>query len=291
MRLMHLVFALVMAFSSTGALAEDWCRDLAGLKASPPTWVATDADTTVVLIAAIHVLPPRTKWRLKGTGKLMDSADELILDTKIEPKAAVAATFAKHAFDRNLPPIQSRLRADLQPALAAEAARLKVPATTFDRMKTWAVSFLVMGGRPGSCELGMAFKLESEFARKGRRVTGLETQDTALADFDALPERAQSDLLEQALNSPNDEQYRAMIRSWAAGDLAASAAAAQADLGKSPAVLAMLARQRARLGAALIRLMAVPGTKVAVLGALYFDGPNSIVEQLQRSGFNVRRVQ
>lgn len=292
MRPIHLVFALVVASIPSGALAaEDWCNQLAGLRASPPAWVASDSDTQIILIAAIHVLPAQTRWRFTDLGKTIKSADELIVDTKVASQEAVAAAYSKHAFGPKLPPVRDRLPTDLQPAFVTAAGQLKVPITTLDKMKTWAVSFLVMRSQKNSCEPGISLALENEFGRTGRQVTGLETLDAAFADFDALPENAQGDLLAQALKPPNGEQHRAMVVSWAAGHLAASAAAAQADLGKSPAILAMLARQKARFGAALIRLMAKPGTKVAVLGALYFDGSNSIVEQLQRQGFRVRRVQ
>ncbi|HEX6742088.1 MAG TPA: TraB/GumN family protein [Sphingomicrobium sp.] len=261
------------------------------MRASPPAWVATRADTKLVLVGTIHVLPARTQWRTERLDEAIASADTLIVDTQVSSTDTVTRAFAKRAFAANLPPIRDRVSPESRPVLEAALQRLKTPRAAFDRMKTWAAAFLLFGSRGGRCESGMSLKLETEFGRAERTVIPLQTPDESLADFDGLPESAQETLLAQALDPPPDDHYRAMITSWAAGDLAGSAAAARSDMGSAPAIHAMLARMTARLSSALLRAGTQPGTKLVVLGALHFDGPDSVLTQLQRNGYKVRRIQ
>jgi uncharacterized protein YbaP (TraB family) len=283
-----LVFA---ATSSASQAATDPCIELAALRASPPTWIATNGDSKLTLIAVIHAIPPQTVWRSAALDQSIRSADELILDSVSNPKETSSA-LAGRAFSANLPPIRSRVPAELQPALVEAAQRAKMPLAAFDKMKTSAVSLIVGGTNKGSCKLGPSFQLKQEFEQGNRKVTALQTFERVLADFDALPESTQRELLEQALKPATGEPLRAMLSYWAVGDLDRSAAAAEAELGKSSPVVAMLSQEKARLGAALVQhMVASPGTKIVALGALYFMGPNSVLDQLKRQGFKVRRVQ
>ena len=282
-------FLLFGGQSATAAV--DPCNGLSALKAKPPVWIASDADTKIVLIATVHLLPARTQWRSDLLDTAIKSADELIVDTRVSSKEDVTVALSRRAFAMNLPPIRDRVQPQLWPALMAASERFKMAPGVLDKMKTWAVSFLVNGTSKSSCQSGISSQLENEFGRTNRKVTPLQTADSSLADFDTLPETAQGELLAQALEASQDQQFQSMVHLWAAGDLDGTAAVAQKELGKSPALLSMLSRINARLGAGLVRLMDKPGTKIAVLGVLQFTGRDSVLEMLRKGGYKVRRLQ
>ena len=95
----------------------------------------------------------------------------------------------------------------------------------FDRMETWAAAFTLLGvqfqmlGVEG--EQGVEAVLRKSFAASGKPVAQLETNQEQLSFFDRLPESAQRQLLEGAIEKPEEmrSKFDGMLQAWLTGDV------------------------------------------------------------------------
>jgi uncharacterized protein YbaP (TraB family) len=291
MMLIRAAIVLLSALASVPAQAlGDPCAKLAGLRARPPVWEVRDADTKIILLPSINALPMNTDWRSKSVEAAIRSADGLLLDSPASLEE-MNAGYSKHAFSSGLPPLKDRVRAELKSVIAEMAAHSYLQMQRLAQMKTWALAITLTSSAGNVCKPGPTWILQDEFHRGHRAVDALQSSDEVFGDFNNLSEGAQRKMLEDVLLKAGQDQLSELIKPWASGNIEQAAKAAQRQIGDSPELLAMLDLERTRLGTALEREMANPGTKLAVLGALYFTGPYSVIEHLKSRGHKARRIQ
>ena len=117
-------------------------------------------------------------------------------------------------------------------------------------MRTWAAAFTLLGvqfkelGLQG--EEGVETNLRAAFAAAGKPVGQLETNGEQLGFFNALPEKAQRELLEGAIETPKaaSGEFARMLAVWASGDVAGIAKAFNEQLAGSPELMDALIRRR-----------------------------------------------
>jgi uncharacterized protein YbaP (TraB family) len=268
--------------------------------ARPALWSVSDADTTVYLFGTIHLLPEQYKWRSAKFDAAVSGSQELVVETIVDDKnpTALMAALASMAFSPNLPPLAQRVPPEKRPALAAAMKESGIPPSAFDRMETWAAAFMLLGNQYKALGLkggeGVEAVLRSSFTAQGKPIGELETNAQQLGFFDALPEHAQRQLLEGAIETPEDtgKDFRAMLASWVKGDVAAIARSFNHDLAASPELKeALIARRNANWRGWVEQRMAKPGSVFVAVGAGHLAGKGSVVDLLQREGYKVQRVQ
>jgi len=288
------VFGLVAAgslgFASTAAEA----------KTAPAMWSVSDADTTVYLFGTIHLLPEKYEWRTPKFDAAVNGSQELVVETIIDDKnpMALMSVLANMAFSPNLPPLVERVPAEKRPLLEAAIKKSGIPQPAFDRMETWAAAFMLLGvqykdlGLKGGA--GVEATLRDTFTSQGKPIGQLETNAEQLGFFDALPEKAQRQLLEGSVDSPGEtgKAFRSMLDSWVKGDVAAIAKSFNHDLADSPELMeALIKRRNANWSRWVEQRMTKPGSVLIAVGAGHLAGPGSLVDLLQRDGYKVKRVQ
>ena len=201
-------------------------------------------------------------------------------------------------FSSGLPPIVGRIDAANRPQLEAAIAKTKIPRQMFDRMESWAAAFTLLGvqfqtlGVEG--EQGVEAVLRKSFAASGKQVDQLETNTEQLTFFDRLPESAQRQLLEGAIENPQAmrAQFDDMLKSWLTGDVDAIGETFNRDLQSSPELkAALLTRRNYNWSQWIERRMTQPGTVMVAVGAGHLAGNDSVQRYLQSRGYKVKRLQ
>ena len=100
----------------------------------------------------------------------------------------------------------------------------------FDQMETWAAAFILLGNQFKDLGLkgdeGVEAVLRSDFTGQGKPIGELETNVEQLGFFDKLPENAQRDLLEGAIEDPAAMKQRVPAACSTPGRAATSTAIA-----------------------------------------------------------------
>ena len=266
----------------------------------PALWQVSDKDTTVYLFGTIHLLPRDSRWRTPKFDQAVSKSQSLVLETLIDASnpQKLAGVMAALGFSSGLPPIASRVDAAKRPQLEAAIAKTKIPREMFDRMESWAAAFTLVGvqfqtlGVEG--EQGVEAVLRKSFAESGKQVGELETNREQLSFFDRLPESAQRQLLEGAIDNPAAVrlQFDGMLKSWLTGDVDAIGKTFNRDLQSSPELkAALLTRRNYNWSQWIERRMAQPGTVMVAVGAGHLAGDDSVQRYLQSRGYKVKRLQ
>jgi uncharacterized protein YbaP (TraB family) len=268
--------------------------------AKPAMWQVSDRDTSIYLFGTVHLLPPGTQWRTAKLEKAAQEAGLLVVETIIDEKnpQAFAAELARLSVRPGLPPILDRVRPEKREALRVVIAKAGIPEAALNNMETWAAAFALLQlqfkelGVSGTD--GVEIALRQTFAAAGKPIQQLETNSQQLGFFDGLPEAAQRELLEGAVESPAaaKRQFDAMLGAWMSGDVDAIGRTFNAELANSPELReALLRRRNANWAYWLHSRMAQPGTVLVAVGAGHLAGEDSVVEMLKRRGLRVKRVQ
>ena len=268
--------------------------------ANPALWAVSDADTTVYLFGTIHLLPKNYSWRSAKLDQAVNGSQQLMVETIVDennPKEMLAA-LAALAFSRNLPPIAQRVPAAKRPALEAAIKASGIPRATFDQMETWAAAFMLLGNQFRAMGLkgneGVETVLRNSFSSQGKPIGQLETNREQLSFFDALPEGAQRQLLEGAIDEPKNmhRDFQGMLAAWTRGDVEEIAKTFNRDLSSSPELKdALINRRNANWSRWIEQRMASPGSVLIAVGAGHLAGGDSVIALLKRDGYQVRRLQ
>lgn len=269
------------------------------ITATPALWVVRDADTEIVLLGAIHVLPDSVAWRAGRVGRAVARADTLVLEVgDIADPQAQSARFLALGRSDALPPVGDRVPAELRGELARIAGDTGPPIATLDRLKSWAAAVALGGGMwrdiGASREDGVDSVLAEIFMRAKKPIVGLETADAQFALFDSLSEADQRVLLARAIVEGRDPKARfaAMLDAWAKGDTDAIAATFGDTMRASPTLAdALLGKRNAAWADWIARRMDTPGRVLIAVGAGHLAGAGSVQDRLEAKGLAVTRAQ
>lgn len=279
-------------------LAAGCAPDPETIAARPAMWVVRDADTEIVLLGTIHVLPDGVDWRRGAVAEAIDRADMLALEVAdIADAQRQAARFLAIGRASGLPPIVDRV-----PQQRSELARIAGDTgpslATLDGMKTWAAALALGGGLlrdvGAKRENGVDTVLARHFSAAGKPVAGLETADQQFALFDGLAEADQRTLLTITIAEGRDpqRQFGGLLAAWSNGDTDAIAARFNGHLRlATPLADALIDRRNAAWADWIARRMDRPGRVLVAVGAGHLAGAGSVQARLQAKGLAVARAQ
>ena len=268
--------------------------------AKPALWRVSDPDTNIYLFGTFHMLPVGYTWETPAINDAVAKSGQLYVETLIDEKhpELIAAELGRLGFDPSLPPLANRIDPALRPQLAAAITASGVPAAYYDKMKSWAAAFTLVGtqfkqlGLKG--EAGVEPVLRHQFEGAGKPVGQLETNSEQLGFFNNLSLPAQRAFLEGAISEPDKlkGEFAGMLASWTKGDVAGIASSFNADLSDSPELRsALLSRRNANWTRWIEQRMQQPGTVMVAVGAGHLAGDESVIRMLETQGYKVTRVQ
>jgi uncharacterized protein YbaP (TraB family) len=293
-RVFQRILAPAAALLSLGSAAQA----RAPQTAKPALWQVSDGDTTIYLFGTIHLLPSELKWRTPRLDQAMTSSKELVVETIVDEKnpTKLMSAMASIGLAKGLPPLVERVPPAKRTALQAAIKKTGVPEQAFNAMKTWMAAFLLLSNQFKELGLsgGVEGVLRNDFSASNKPIGELETNLEQLSFFDRLPEPAQRNLLEGALEEGTSvkRDFGGMLDAWSRGDVNGIARTFDHDLSASPEMRDLLIRQRnANWSKWIEKRMAEPGEVMIAVGAGHLAGPYSVLEILKKDGYQIRRVE
>lgn len=262
---------------------------------SPLLYEIASADGTVEgwLFGTIHALPDGTTWRTPEIGRVIDTADLLVVEIGA-PKSRNdgPSIFESLAQSPGLPPLTARMPPELRPRLANVLARGRLDADDFAAQETWAVAIaLARVDATGDPANGVDRALIDDFA--GRSVRELEGLRGQLSIFDRLPETAQRAMLAAVLRESEKARKDPgrLQRAWLAGDAATIAHSTREGFLADPTLReALLTGRNERWVKALVPMLKQTPRPLIAVGAAHLVGPEGLAALLEAEGYRVTRL-
>lgn len=265
--------------------------------AGPALWVIRDADSTLYLFGAVHVLRPTTAWGSAKVDAAFASADDIWFEiSNPDDQAAIIPLIQQHGISPDRP-LSSLLTVDELAALDAAASGAGLTAAQMDPFRPWlagltlSVAPLVKAGYDPRSGVELILKARADAA--GKPVHGFETIDKQIGILAGMSEADQLAFLRSTLEAYDDAtvELDQMVGAWAAGDVATLERVAVDEMrDESPAVYQALLVQRNTDWAGQIQtLLAGSGTAFIAVGAAHLAGDDSVQEILADRGVAVTR--
>jgi uncharacterized protein len=273
-----------------------------------PIWMIEDSDSTLYLTGTIHALPPGLEWRTEKLAAALTSATDVWFEIEnVAPSPELMQQMMGDMMSSG-PPLSSRLTADEMKLLEKAVAHAKLPPAalkSFERLKPWAVSFmltigpLLTGGL--KVEEGIDVVLSAEAKSQGDKIHGLETIEDQMKLMTAGTEEEQLEALRQFLVAPeaslalqsSSEKQKPAILAWAKGDVTAMEKFEAWMRTEMPpeAYAAVLTDRNTNWAGKIETILAGKGVAFIAVGAAHVVGPNSVQEILALRGITSKRYQ
>lgn len=254
---------------------------------------SADGTTEGWILGTIHALPDGIAWRTETIGRVIDSADLLVVEIgELGSGSDGPAVFRSLAQSPGLPPLGERLPPVLRPQLAALLERGDMAGSDFTTEESWAAAIaLARIDATGDPANGVDRALIDDFAdRPVRELEGLRGQ---LAIFDRLPEAGQRAMLAAIVRDSADTRKdpARLQRAWAAGDADTIEASTREGFLADPSLReALLTARNRRWATAIAPLLAQPARPLIAVGAAHLVGDEGLVSLLQAQGYTVQRL-
>ena len=300
-------------FAQDAAIESPPERIVQDYEPTPAIWKLADEDTTIYLFGTFHVLPEGFRWRSAQFDRIVEMADELIVETSDEDldkdeTLLVAKIFSGFATRE---PMSKKIAPDLVTKWGKLAEFSDMPVALMDRfppiltLMQLAIAQLDEAG--SSSDHGVETVLEAEFATAGKPVGSIEDGTEV---FDALL-GIDEDLLIPELETALREWDGESLTTFGVDEISSAAGNPGSDwndehlwaqgkddggidFGSAPFSLAMkevLLSDRNRAWAGwLEERLATPGTLLVAVGAGHLSGDVSLQKMLEERGLRAERL-
>lgn len=237
------------------------------VRATPPLWQVTDADTTIYLFGTFHTLDGRTAWLDDRVRKAFDGSDELVLETVV-PADRVAM---KAAAERQVTETSPDGTRKLKPYFAGTK------------------QVMDQGRELGfSVEHGADAVLRRLAEGSGKPVGGLESFEEQLGRLASIPAPPSSNA---AASPAISVTLNDLLSAWTTGDTGAFSVMLDGFQAKSPVAYRMLISDRnARWGQWIADRLEKPGTVFVAVGTGHLAGKDSVQQWLAARGIAATRL-
>ena len=258
----------------------------------PALWVIRDADSTVYLFGAVHLLRPGAAWGSDKVDAAFDSASDVWFEVvNPDDQTAMMTAIRDHGLSPERP-LSSRLTEPEKARLDAAVRAMGMDPAQIDPMRPWFAAMLV-GVTPLTTAgydptAGVELNLRARATAAGKTLHGFETLDQQLAGLASMTDEGQTTYLRHYL-AHSDEAVSEMDRlvaGWTVGDLEAVSAYARAngrDISDETHEIFM-ARRNADWAGQIETLLAGSGTAFIAVGAAHLVGDDSVQALLADKG-------
>ena len=262
----------------------------------PALWVVKDADTTVYLFGTVHILKPGMGWFDEAVKEAFDKSDRLMLEM-VEPDAATTQQlFAKYGLDTSGKPLTSKMTEAEKAAYAKAMEKVGLPVAAFEPLDPWAaaVTMQVVGLQKGGYDVNSGVETQLTAAAKASKkpIGGVETMESQLAIFDALPQETQVRFLVESAKGVDEMtgNMDKMVALWAKPDPEGLAQVMNEGLSDPKLHAALLTNRNANWAAWISQQLQKPGTTFMAVGAGHLAGSTSVQHLLSAYGIQATRI-
>ena len=270
------------------------------LNAHPALWMIDDGQTKTYILGSVHLLPDDIKWYGGELKEIVEEADEYVFEVHMTPeKVALSRSITlANGLLENGDLLSNYLEADEYSFLIKTATALGIPETSIAGFKPWfasialSVSSIIKEG--WNPESGVDRYIEKIAAKKGAKISSLETIEAQMSTLYDHPMDVQSAMLKDTLVQLKDIKALTleMVSSWSSGDLDKMAQTFLEPMKEQPAIFEKLVTRRNNNWVPVIkRLIANDQTTLIVAGTAHFIGEGGVINLLKQNGYDVKRIQ
>jgi uncharacterized protein len=266
--------------------------------AAPALWEVRDGDSAIWIFGSFHVLPPDIEWRTELFDNVLDEADKVIFEADVG--GAATAELGAKAFARGIymdgtlltdvlnDPTEQRLR-DI-------ATTINLPIGTVLAMRPWfaanTISIAAMAAEGFSVQ-GVEYVLQPELAAD--RQGFLETGDQQLDVLAGAPDDEQIAMLESTLAEMHNlpKLMDKMLDNWVEGTPDQLADLFLMEMGGFEAAFMdrlIYARNKNWI-APLEGMLDSNEENLVIVGAAHLIGDGSVLDLLDKAGYQIERIQ
>jgi uncharacterized protein YbaP (TraB family) len=253
--------------------------------------------TMHVGVPAIYPLEARIEAAVKGASALM-----LEIDVERDP-AGTARAIGQHGQLEPGPDLHQQLAPAFRQRLDKVLERARIPSAAVARFKPWLVATILALAEYRELGYRSDLAVDLHLAQLARAssvpVMELESVDTQLALFSAMPAAAQMRFLEEVVGmieqGKQGAEVRQVIDAWTSADQAGLDAIArriEEDQTVSGRFLqkVLLEERNVKMAEKLAQMLAQKNNSVAAVGVLHLVGTASVPALLRARGIAVERV-
>lgn len=265
---------------------------------NPPIFEISDADSTVIMLGSVHLLPGNDDTLPDAIDKAYAEADRLVFELpaeEIDPQRgqALAMSLGVDKQDRGLSELLSEKG-------FAEARRLaeqnNLPFDPLRRFEPWLVLLQYQALNLQRLGFSVNSGVEAQLKARGEKdelpTAGLETLQQQLEFFDSIPLQTQERMLLEYLREIPDSNKHMdeMVKAWRNGDLDELERLVEEGFAEDPELAErFLAKRNRDWVEQIVELLDLPGTTLVIVGAAHLVGDVGVPGLLEEKGIDVRR--
>lgn len=266
--------------------------------ANPGLWEVRDGDSAIWLFGSFHILPEGTAWRTNLFDTVLSQADKVVFETDIRPEAM--SLVGADAFVRGVytdgTMLTDTLPDGLEAQLREKTEAIGMTMGMIQAMRPWmatnAITVQALAAT-GFSEQGVEFVLQPDVSDD--RLGFLETGDQQINVLAGAPEDEQIAMLQSTLEELDTlpKQMGKMLRNWAEGTPERLAQMFLMEMGGFEAAFLdrlLYARNRNWMEP-LETMLAENQENLVVVGAAHLIGDGSVLDLLEKAGYEVERIQ
>lgn len=263
----------------------------------PALWVIRDADSTIYLYGAIHMLKDGTAWGSDKVDAAFDSASNVWFEvTNPDDQSALGPLFQQYAMSPDKP-LSSWLTPQEQATLDTAVRAVGMSPAQIDPARPWFAALMIATGpltaAGFSPENSVELNLRARALAAGKSIHGLETLDQQVGGLARMSDEGQMIYLRSYLSTyatAADQMQRA-VAGWSTGDTTAmDRFAFENGRAISEEVHQIfLAKRNADWADQIESLLKGSGVSFIAVGAAHLAGDDSLQAQLAAKGITVTR--
>lgn len=266
--------------------------------AAPAMWEVRDDDSAIWLFGSFHILPEGLEWRTPLFDRTLTGADKIVFEADVRP--ASMARIGAEAFARGIY-TDGTLLTDLMDTQAENKLRevvglLDLPVGSLLAMKPWFAANTISVGAmtaQGYSGEGVEFVLQPDLPDD--RQVYLESDEQQLDVLAGAPEAEQLAMLKATLEEIEamPKILDKMVSSWVGGTPENLGDLFLFEMGGFEGTfLERLIYARNRNWIEPLETMLADNQEVLVIvGAAHLIGDGSLLDLLERAGYEVARIQ
>lgn len=266
--------------------------------AAPALWEIRDDDSAIWLFGSFHVLPEDTVWRTDLFDSVLGDAERVIFEADVRP--AAVAQLGAEAFVRGVytdgTMLTDRLGDAVENQLRAEATGIGLPMGSILAMRPWmATNTITLHALAveGYRAEGVEFVLQPQLPES--QLGFLESGDQQLEVLAGAPEDEQIAMLTATLDQLDamPKLMDKMLGSWVKGTPEALGGLFLMEMGGfEDAFLDRLIYARNENWIDPLQAMLAENQEnLVIVGAAHLIGDGSVLDLLDRAGYDIERIQ
>lgn len=263
----------------------------------PALWVIRDADSTIYLYGAIHMLKDGTAWGSDKVDAAFDSASNVWFEvTNPDDQSALGPLFQQYAMSPDKP-LSSWLTPQEQATLDTAVRAVGMSPAQIDPARPWFAALMIATGPLTAAgfapENSVELNLRARALAAGKSIHGLETLDQQVGGLARMSDEGQMIYLRSYLSTyatAADQMQRA-VAGWSTGDTTAmDRFAFENGRAISEEVHQIfLAKRNADWADQIEGLLKGSGVSFIAVGAAHLAGDDSLQALLAAKGITVTR--